>query len=216
VLDINRGPAPLSAVPGADRQRVIVLDPGHGGKDAGVVSAQGQEKTFTLDLALAIRKNLRKNPRLRTILTRDKDQALSLDERAILANTAEAAVFVSIHAAQGAGARVLIQDLADDAGIRTSRPASGDFLGFEAGSEQQETAWGVQQASHTRESGELGRMLARKLGEQNAGEALQAPLAGLKAVDAAAVVVEIGMAQDRERIAAEIAGGIEQYAGEDR
>jgi N-acetylmuramoyl-L-alanine amidase len=216
VLDISRGSAPINVAPRADRQMVVVLDPGHGGKDAGVVTAQGQEKTFTLELALTVRKMLQKNPLLRTVLTRDKDQALSLDERAIVSNAADAAVFVSIHAAQGANVRVLIQDLADDVGIRTSGSASRDFLGFEAGSEQQEMAWGVQQASHARESGDLGRRLARRIAEKDAGEALPVPLAGLKAVDAAAVVVEIGMGQDRERIAAAIAGGIEQYVGKDR
>ncbi|HEY6011421.1 MAG TPA: N-acetylmuramoyl-L-alanine amidase, partial [Nitrospirota bacterium] len=216
VIDIGRGPGPVSAAPKADRLKVVVLDPGHGGKDSGIATAQGQEKTFTLDLALAVKQILQKNPRLKTVLTREKDQALSLDERAIVSNAADAAVFVSIHAAPGANARVFIQDLADEAGTRTSRPTSGDFLGFETGSEQQEMVWGVQQAAHARESGDLGRRLARRLGEKDGGEALQAPLAGLRAVDAAAALVEVGMGQDRERIAAAIAGGIEQYVGEDR
>lgn len=216
VLDINRGAGPAGVAAPADKPVVVVLDPGHGGKDSGIVTAQGYEKTVTLDLALAVGKILRKNPRLKTVLTREKDQALSLDERAIAANAAAAAIFVSIHAAPGAVARVFIQDPVDDAAMRTNRPMSGDFLGFEAGSEQQEMAWGVQQAAHAGESGVLGRRLARRLAGTDAAEALQIPLAGLIAVDAAAVVVEAGMGQDRTGLAEAIAGGIEQYVREDR
>ena len=215
VLDINRGAAPAGVAAPADKPVVVVLDPGHGGKDSGIVTAQGYEKTAMLDLALAVGKILRKNPRLKTVLTREKDQALSLDERAIASNAAAAVIFVSIHAAPGAVARVFIQDPVDDE-MRTSRTVSGDFLGFEAGSEQQEMAWGGQQAAHAGESGALGRRLARRLAGTDAAEALQVPLAGLKAVDAAAVVVEAGMEQDRARIAEAIAGGIEQYVREDR
>ena len=45
---------------------------------------------------------------------------------------------------------------------------------------------------------------------------MQAPLAGLKAVDAAAAMVEVGMEQDRVRTSEEIAGGIEQYVMDNR
>jgi hypothetical protein len=93
---------------------------------------------------------------------------------------------------------------------------SGDFLGFEAGSEQQEMIWGVQHAAHAEASGALGRRLARRIAGADVAEAVQIPLAGLTAVDAAAAVVEAGMGQDRARIAEAIAGGIEQYVGEDR
>jgi N-acetylmuramoyl-L-alanine amidase len=59
-------------------------------------------------------------------------------------------------------------------------------------------------------------MLARQLTGKESAEPVQAPLAGLKAVDAAAVLVEIGMMKDRSRAAEAIAGGIEQYARENR
>ena len=51
VIDITKGVAPVTAPP-ADKPTVIVLDPGHGGKDTGIVAPQGQEKTLTLELAL--------------------------------------------------------------------------------------------------------------------------------------------------------------------
>ena len=135
VIDIAKGSAPVP-VPPTDKTAVIVLDPGHGGKDTGIVASQGQEKTLTLDLAIAIRKMLQKDPHLKVVLTRDRDKALTLDERAAASNAAGALLFVSIHSAADAGSRVFIQDLFEEQGTQTVRPVSGDFLGYEAGSEQ--------------------------------------------------------------------------------
>lgn len=219
VIDIAKGRAPLAPAPAVDRPLVVVLDPGHGGKDAGLLTAQGQEKSFDLELAQAVRKLLQKNERsMKVVLTREKDQSLSLDERAAFVNAAGAAVFVTLHGAAGTDSRVYIQDVNDETGGSTvhAHPVSGDFLGYEAGSEQQEMAWGTQQAAHEQQSGKLGRRLARQLAGGNSAEPVQAPLAGLKAVDAAAVMIEIGMNQDRTKVAENIAGGIELYVRDDR
>ncbi len=222
VLDIAKsGAATLPARPvereGA-RPFVVVIDPGHGGKDAGLLTGPGIEKAVDLELALAVRTILRKSDRLKVVLTREKDQSLTLDERSAFANSAGASVFVSIHAAPGASARVYIQDLVDDTGLSAARaqPVSGDFLGYEAETERQEMIWGKQQAAHAQQSGALGRKIARQLAGKDGAEPIQAPLAGLKAVDAAAVLIEVGMEQDRARVAEDIAGGIEQYVMDNR
>lgn len=213
VIDIAKGTAPPAPVLAGDRPLVIVLDPGHGGKNTGILTAQGLEKAFDLELSLTVRKLLQKNDRTKVVLTREKDQALSLDERAAFANAVGAAVFVSIHGAAGMESHVYIQDISGDvdALAAQAKPVSGDFLGFETGSEQQELVWGTQQAAHVQQSGGLGRRLARQVSGNNSAEPVQAPLAGLKAVDAAAVMIEIGMEQDRTKVAEGIAGGIEQY-----
>lgn len=216
VFDIGRGATPASTALQTGKATVIVLDPGHGGGDSGIVTAQGLEKTVTLDLAHAIKTSLQKYPRFTVVLTREKDQTLSLDERAAISNAAGAAFFVSIHAEAGMDARVFIEDLLDDSGLQPVQTERGDFLGFEAGSEQRETIWGRQQASHARQSGGLGRTLARQIAGNDFVEPIQAPLAGLKAVDAAAAIVELGMGQERERTAEAIAGGIERYVREVR
>jgi len=213
VIDIAKGAAPVPAQP-ADKPTVIVLDPGHGGKDTGIVASQGQEKTLTLDLAIAIRKLLQKNSHLKVVLTRDRDKALTLDERAAASNAAGALLFVSIHIANYTAPRVFVQDLFDEQGTQTARPVSGDFLGYEAGSEQQEMLWGKQQAAHARESGALGRTLARHFAGQDSAEPVQATLGLLKAVDAAAVMIETGVAVDRSIAAEAIASGIERYVRE--
>jgi N-acetylmuramoyl-L-alanine amidase len=214
VIDIAKGAlAPVPALP-TEKQAVIVLDPGHGGKDTGIVAPQGQEKTLTLDVALAIRKLLQRDPNLKMVLTREKDQALTPDERAAVSNAAKATLYVSIHSAAGTGSRVFIQDLIDEPESQTARPVSTDFLGYEAGSKQQEFLWGRQQAGHARESGTLGRLLARQLVGQDSAEPVSAPLVLLKAVDAAAAMIEIGTEMDRVQAAEAIAKGIERYVGE--
>jgi N-acetylmuramoyl-L-alanine amidase len=213
VIDIAKGAAPVP-VPPTDKPKVIVLDPGHGGKDTGIVASQGQEKILTMDLAIAIRKLLQKDPHLKVILTRDRDKAFTLDERAAASNAAGALIFVSIHSAADAGSRVFIQDLFEEQGTQTVRPVSNDFLGYETGSEHQEMLWGKQQAAHTRASGALGRILARQIAGQDSAEPVQAPLALLKAVDAAAVLIETGAAADRALAAEAIARGIELYVRE--
>jgi N-acetylmuramoyl-L-alanine amidase len=215
VIDIAKGTAP-APLPQPGKLLVIVLDAGHGGKDTGIVTAQGQEKTLTLELAQAIRKALQKNPRIKVVLTREKDQALSLDERAAVANAAGANIFVSIHAAPGSVDRVFIEDPDEDADAQAARPASRDFFGFEAGSELQETLWGRQQAGHARESGALGRKIVRALSGVASAEPVQAPLAAFKPVDAAAILIEAGMAGDRSKTAEAVARGIEQDVRESR
>ncbi len=215
VIDIARGIPPAS-LPQPGKAVVVVLDPGHGGKDTGIVTAQGQEKAAVLELAQAVRRILQKNEGFRVILTREKDQSLSLDERAAAANSAGAVIFVSLHAAAGTGDRVYIQDPDEDLGAQPVQSAGKGYLSFEADAEQQERLWGRQQAAHAKESGLLGRTLARALSGAETAEPAQAPLAGLKAVDAAAVIVEVGMAEDRLKTAGAVAKGIEQSVRENR
>lgn len=216
VLDIMKGAAPsLPATLG--REATVVLDPGHGGnRDTGIVTPKGVEKALTLQWALAVKKRLqKKDPILSPVLTREKDQALGLNDRAGMANAAGAVVFVSIHAAAGRDVRVYISDLEAEA---TPRGPAGrkDFLGFEAESEQQEILWQRQQAAHAQQSGGLGRMIAEQLDGKGGQEPVQAPLAALKGVAAAAVLVEIGTEADASRAAEAVAKGIEQYVREKR
>lgn len=87
-------------MPGSKR---ILLDPGHGGKDPGIVSAsQGYtEKAATLDTALRLKLVLEKRG-FEVILTREKDVFLDLDDRPAAANKLKADLFVSLHYNGGA------------------------------------------------------------------------------------------------------------------
>ena len=220
VLDIANNGTTVPAVQATDRPIVVVLDPGHGGKDAGLLTGQGIEKNINLELALAVKKMLLlyKPARIRVVLTRDRDQSLSLDERAALANAVGGSVFVSIHSAQADEGRVYIQDIVDEPASSAvqNHPANGDFLGYETEHEQLHMIWGKQQTAHAEQSGDLGRKIERLLTGNDSKEPVQAPLAGLKAVDAAAVMVEVGSLQNRGHAADAIAGGIEQYVVDKR
>ena len=78
--------------------KTVVLDPGHGGKDPGAIGRRGvQEKEVNLSIALYLKRILEANG-LKVVLTRDKDEFVSLKKRAEIANRNKDAIFVSIHA----------------------------------------------------------------------------------------------------------------------
>lgn len=74
----------------------IVIDPGHGGRDAGAKANGLVEKEVTLDLALRVERLL-KTFGFKTKLTRRDDTYLTLQERAAIANQVEHSFFVSLH-----------------------------------------------------------------------------------------------------------------------
>lgn len=77
---------------------VIVLDPGHGGKDTGAISANGvYEKDIVLQIAKKLKKKLEATTGCRVVLTRSTDRFLSLEERTAIANANKADLFVSLH-----------------------------------------------------------------------------------------------------------------------
>jgi N-acetylmuramoyl-L-alanine amidase len=79
---------------------LIVIDPGHGGRDGGAPGASGtaREKDVTLLMARELREELARRGRLRVALTRDSDATLTLDDRAAIARRLGASLFLSIHA----------------------------------------------------------------------------------------------------------------------
>ena len=77
----------------------IIIDPGHGGKDPGAVGYRGTlEKDIALDVAKRLEKKISKNMKVKTVLTRDEDIFLKLDERTRIANENNGSLFISIHA----------------------------------------------------------------------------------------------------------------------
>ena len=79
---------------------VVVLDPGHGGREPGAANARYDlvEATLALQIAKLAAHRLRARlPGARVLLTREDDSGLSLEARCALANAMEADVFVSIH-----------------------------------------------------------------------------------------------------------------------
>lgn len=83
----------------------VVLDPGHGGTDSGAVYKQYREKDFNLKVALMVREFLLESYVVDVLMTRTKDETLSLQARTDFANAKKADFFFSIHhnAAGGTG-----------------------------------------------------------------------------------------------------------------
>ena len=81
------------------KRKIIVVDPGHGGKDSGAVGITKKlEKNITLKVALLLKKEFSKYEEFRVILTREKDVYLKLRERTEIAKNSNADIFISLHA----------------------------------------------------------------------------------------------------------------------
>ncbi|GAH29103.1 unnamed protein product [marine sediment metagenome] len=88
-------PAPGPEITG---KRVVIIDPGHGGKDPGAIGPTGlKEKEVTLGIALYLEKLL-KGAGISTYLTRSKDEFIYLENRTSFANRKNGFIFVSLHA----------------------------------------------------------------------------------------------------------------------
>jgi N-acetylmuramoyl-L-alanine amidase len=85
--------------PGRSGKPVVVLDPGHGGNDPGATSLTGAyEKNIVLALARDVKAQLDKDGKVLCQLTRDRDVFIPLRERVAVARSANADLFISLHA----------------------------------------------------------------------------------------------------------------------
>jgi N-acetylmuramoyl-L-alanine amidase len=111
------------------KKPLIIIDPGHGGKDSGTVGFFGvPEKDITLAVADKVIKTL-KDKGFSAMLTRDKDAFVALDERTVLANNCkQPCIFISLHGNYASNNKIsgietycLKKDLfkQDDACVRT-------------------------------------------------------------------------------------------------
>ncbi|HET9960171.1 MAG TPA: N-acetylmuramoyl-L-alanine amidase [Polyangiaceae bacterium] len=106
VIDVLKADVSQSGLPAKIRR--AVLDPGHGGHDPGAIGPSGlREKDVALDIAHRAAPLLARELGISTLLTRDGDQFVPLDERTARANAFRADLFISIHcnASEDPGAR---------------------------------------------------------------------------------------------------------------
>jgi len=85
-----------------DRDFVIIIDPGHGGKDNGAVGNYGlKEKDVNLDISLRLKNylvsQLKKVSNIKVKMTRENDIFISLDERVEIAKKEKADIFFCVH-----------------------------------------------------------------------------------------------------------------------
>lgn len=95
---------------GGNAIKIIVIDPGHGGKDPGCLGSIHKEKEVSLAVALKLGKYIEENFKdIKVIYTRTTDVFVELEDRAQIANKAKADLFISIHC-NAAGKPVMIKD----------------------------------------------------------------------------------------------------------
>ena len=217
----------LAASPNGPRGRLsappanaplVMLDPGHGGKDPGAIGVSGTHvKHIALAAALELRRQLLATGRYRVELTRTRDVFVPLDERVARAQARKAALFVSLHA-----------DALTDRGVR----GASVYTLANTASDAQTAALARRENSADRFGGtafrdvapEVARILASlvrqetRLGSARVAQALVRDLtkdtkllvnpsrhAGfmvLKAADIPSVLVEMGFMSNREDEAA--------------
>jgi N-acetylmuramoyl-L-alanine amidase len=99
VIDVSKQPPGQdSAQKGPRPLRRVVLDPGHGGHDPGAIGPTGlREKDVTLDIAHRAAPLIARELGVVTLLTRDADDYLTLEQRTAKANAFSADLFISIH-----------------------------------------------------------------------------------------------------------------------
>jgi len=83
---------------GEKGDKIIIIDPGHGGSDPGAIGPSGlRESEITLKIALELEKLL-KGAGIPTYLTRNENKFISLEERTNFANKKNGFIFISLHA----------------------------------------------------------------------------------------------------------------------
>ncbi|QNM83674.1 N-acetylmuramoyl-L-alanine amidase [Sphingomonas sabuli] len=122
---------------------LVLIDPGHGGRDPGASAVSGDvsEKALTLEFARELRDALAKRGRVRIALTREDDRYLTLEQRSALARRVGASLYVSLHMdsapnplARGASIYSL-SDVASDAEAARLARSENRALGRSAGSD---------------------------------------------------------------------------------
>lgn len=130
VIDVSKdAPKRADEVSRGPRQvQRVVLDPGHGGHDPGASGPSGlREKDVTLDIAHRAAPLIARELGISTLLTRDNDEYVALDERTARANAFQADLFVSIHcnaSDDGAGRGVMTFVLDDSRDPSSTRVAA--------------------------------------------------------------------------------------------
>jgi len=173
--------------------RIIVIDPGHGGSDHGVIGREGTaEKDVTLALARLAAVELR--PRYQVLLTRTGDYKTDIADRIAMANHHHADLFLSLHVGGGfsikyGGITVYSLNAPDE-----HRRSDSDFSLADISVGRSATAWDGVHYDHHR----LGKAFAKVIKQScrkvlgDPGQVKSDRIAVLQGADMPAVMLEIG------------------------
>jgi N-acetylmuramoyl-L-alanine amidase len=204
-----------AAKPEISRLVTVVLDPGHGGEDPGAIGRGGSyEKNVTLSIARRLKAKLDAEPNMRSLLTRDGDFFIPLQQRVQKARRVRADLFVSVHAdafvkptARGSSVFVLSENGASSSAARwlAQRENAADLIGgVNFGAKDPHLARTLLDLSQTatiNDSLKLGRDVLGELGRINTlhkGQVEQAGFAVLKAPDIPSILVETAFISNPE------------------
>jgi N-acetylmuramoyl-L-alanine amidase len=159
------------------RRYFAIVDASHGGNDRGeALSTTLAEKDVTVAFARRLRQEL-ENRGIPTLVLRDSDATVSLDERAYYANTTHAAIYVALHAASNGHGVRLYTALLPYAGADDRGP-------FHSWTTAQSASIALSQAAAASVAAELRRQQVRV-------RTLTAPLRPLNNIVTAAIAVEV-------------------------
>lgn len=193
----------------------IVLDPGHGGEDPGAVGRGGSyEKNVTLSVARRLKAKIDTEPNMRSLLTRDGDFFIPLQQRVAKARRVQADLFVSIHAdafikphARGSSVFVLSESGASSSAARwlAQRENAADLIGgVNLGVKDPylaRTLLDLSQTATINDSVKLAKAVLGELGHINTlhkAQVEQAGFAVLKAPDIPSILVETAFISNPE------------------
>lgn len=100
----------IAKVTDTPSKKMIVIDPGHGGHDTGARVGDAHESEIALAISKIVASELQKDG-YRVLLTRSKNEWISLEKRAAIANESDADLFVSIHLNSSTDARAQGKEL---------------------------------------------------------------------------------------------------------
>jgi len=215
-------PAPPPVKTVATAARVIVIDPGHGGIDAGASTTGALEKDLTLAIARKLRTTLQSRFGATVLLTRDSDVALTSEARASVANNNRADLFISLHVGFSANKAELgssVYVIQDNFAAAILPPAEKTPRLFQP--------WYLGYRTNRDSSVKAATVLSEELGSSLPGWSFPVrtgPIAVLASTIMPAVLIEIGNLNNpasvqallddtfQSRVGTTVAGAIERFA----
>lgn len=204
-----------SSKPQVARLITIVLDPGHGGEDPGAIGRRGSyEKHVTLSVARRLKAKIDATPNMRSVLTRDGDYFIPLNQRVQKARRVQADLFISVHAdafikptARGSSVFALSENGASSSAARwlANKENSADLVGgVNIGVKDPylaRTLLDLSQTATINDSLKLGKDVLGELGRINTlhkAHVEQAGFAVLKAPDIPSILIETAFISNPE------------------
>ena len=234
---------PPAKKPAPPVQRIVVIDPGHGGADPGALGSATKlpEKEVALRMGLALRAQLEATGRYKVVMTRADDRTVRLRDRLHIARQSRAELFISLHAdsltrapaVHGASVYTLSQRASTDEAARLARKENrADILAGVDLSDQEDIVTEILIDLAQRDANNKSVRLAEALVAELRGTTkmakrhrAQAGFVVLKSPDMPSVLVELGYLSNRAderalaedahiaRLAAAVAHAVDLYFG---